>query len=231
MTNTSSDQMNGSSAPGGEQVPPPRRGARAVVVSVAALVLLGVVLYGILARPGKETNAATACTATHDLAQRLKPLVHGEIAALNLASAPEPLPQLNFSGPDGKKLTLADFRGRDLLLNLWATWCVPCRQEMPALDRLEAKLGGENFEVVTINIDTARLDRPKAFLSEIGVKSLNFYSDNKADVFQVLKQGGKVLGLPTTILVGKDGCEIGTLAGPAQWDSGDGLALIEALKG
>jgi thiol-disulfide isomerase/thioredoxin len=228
------DPTNGQTSPttpGNDPSSPRRKGMRRVLFPVVVLALLGVVLYGILGRPGKETDAAMACTATRSLAQKLKPLVHGEVAALALASTPEPLPMLNFSGPDAKNLTLADFRGRNVLLNLWATWCVPCRQEMPALDRLEGKLGDDKFEVVTINIDTARLDRPKAFLSEIGVKNLGFYSDSRADVFQVLKQDGKVLGLPTTILVGKDGCEIGTMAGPAQWDSGDGLALIEALKG
>ncbi len=202
-----------------------------MIAVAAGLVAVALVLYGIATRHGKEADVAAACPATRGLAQKLKPLVHGEVAALTLASTPTPLPPLSFSGPDGKPVTLADFRGRDVLLNLWATWCVPCRQEMPALDRLEAKLGGRDFVVVAINIDTARLERPKAFLNEIGVKSLGFYSDSKADVFQVLKQDGKMLGLPTTILVGRDGCEIGTLAGPAQWDSDDGLTLLRAVKG
>ncbi|HYP57175.1 MAG TPA: TlpA disulfide reductase family protein, partial [Beijerinckia sp.] len=112
--------------------------------------------------------------------------------------------------------------------NLWATWCVPCRQEMPALDQLEAKLGSKDFEVVAVNIDTAKLDRPKAFLNEAGVKSLAFYADNTATIFQNLRTAGKALGLPTTILIGKDGCEIGTMAGPANWDSADALALLTA---
>ena len=203
---------------------------RLILAPLAALIALGLVLYGILPRHGKETEASSGCRETHDLIARLKPLVHGEIAALSLAAQSRPLPALSFAGPDGKSLTLEDFRGRDILVNLWATWCVPCRQEMPALDRLQAELGGGDFEVVAINIDTARLERPKAFLNEIGVKSLRFYSDSKADVFQVLKQDGKVLGLPTTILVGRDGCEIGTMAGPAQWDSPDGQKLIKAIK-
>ncbi len=84
---------------------------------------------------------------------------------------------VSFNGPDGKKLTLADFKGHNVLLNLWATWCVPCRSEMPALDRLQAKLGGSDFEVVAVNIDTSRLDRPKAFLNDAGVKNLGFYAD------------------------------------------------------
>ena len=102
---------------------------------------------------------------------------------------------------------------------------------MPALDRLQGMLGSKDFAVVAVNIDTARLDRPQAFLNEIGVKNLKLYTDNTAAAFQTLKQTGKVLGLPATILIGKDGCEIGTMAGPAQWDSEDALALLNAIQG
>ena len=103
-------------------------------------------------------------------AARLAPLAQGDIAALAVDKTPRPAIPIAFNGPDGRKLTLADFRGRALVLNLWATWCVPCRAEMPALDRLQAKAGAKDFEVVAVNVDTARLDRPKAFLDEIGVK-------------------------------------------------------------
>jgi thiol-disulfide isomerase/thioredoxin len=200
----------------------------AVVIFAAALAFL----YATKAFNHTESTAdATACPETQAVIGRLKPLIHGEVAALALASKPMPMPELTFAGPDGNKVKLSDFRGRDILLNLWATWCVPCRQEMPALDRLEGARGGNDFQVVAINIDTSRLDRPKAFLTEIGVKNLSFYADPKADVFEALKQTGKVLGLPTTILVGKDGCAIGILAGPAQWDSNEALALFNAEKG
>ena len=100
---------------------------------------------------------------------------------------------------------------------------------MPALDRLQDKLDAKDFAVVAVNVDTARLDRPKAFLDEIGAKNLTLYADDKAAVLQSLKQAGKVLGLPTTILIGKDGCELGILAGPAQWDSQDALTLFKAI--
>ncbi len=190
--------------------------SRAVAFAAVALagVALAFVLYGIKAPGGKVTAESPACPGTAELAAQLKPLVHGEIAALTLASQPKPLPELTFTTPDGTKASLADFKGRTVLLNLWATWCVPCRQEMPALDRLQGILGSKDFAVVAVNIDTARLDRPKAFLHETGVKNLTLYTDNKAGVFQTLKEAGKVIGLPATILIGKDGCEIGTMAGP-----------------
>ncbi|MGB2729752.1 MAG: TlpA disulfide reductase family protein [Methylovirgula sp.] len=193
---------------------------------ISLAVLAAVLGFIYVMKGGHRNEAAAACASTRTVISRLEPLVHGEIAALALSNAPRPMPNLTFTGADGKTVKLSDFRGRDVLLNLWATWCVPCRQEMPALDRLEGKRGGPDFQVVAVNIDTARLDRPKAFLREIGVKNLTFYADNTANIFEVLKENGKVLGLPTTILVGKDGCNIGTMAGPAVWDSPDALALF-----
>jgi thiol-disulfide isomerase/thioredoxin len=207
--------------------------SRSIAIAIAALALLGLgfVLYGIKGEGGKEAAISPACPGAAQTVARLKPLVHGEIAALGLAPRPKPLPDLVFSTPEGTKASLSDFKGRTVLFNLWATWCVPCRMEMPALDRLQGLRGSKDFSVVAVNIDTAKLDRPKAFLEEIGVKNLKLYVDTKADVFQTLKQEGKVIGLPTTILIDKNGCEIGTMAGPAQWDSQDALALIDAVKG
>jgi thiol-disulfide isomerase/thioredoxin len=209
-------------------------GARRLLLTglaAVAAVALGVgVLYGTNAIPGKD--AANACpAAASQLAARLAPLAHGEVAALNVAKSPQAAVALTFSDGEGAKKTLADFHGKAVLLNLWATWCAPCRAEMPALDRLQAKLGGADFEVVSINVDTARLERPKAFLDEIGVKSLTRYADPTGDSFEALRLAGKALGLPTSLLIGRDGCELGIVAGPAKWDSDDAIRLIETLKG
>lgn len=200
---------------------------RRIPSPVISLVVLAVVLAFIYEmKTGHRNEAVAACSSSRAVADRIAPLVHGEVAALTLASQPRPMPDLSFADAAGKTVKLSDFRGRDLLVNLWATWCAPCRQEMPALARLEAERGGPDFQVVAINIDTARLDRPKAFLHEIGVSNLPFYSDASASAFQRLRQIGMVVGLPTTILVGRDGCDIGVMAGPAQWDSQDALALF-----
>ncbi|WP_026608405.1 thiol:disulfide interchange protein TlpA [Methylocapsa acidiphila] len=207
------------------------RGLSVAAGLVAAAVVVVGVLYAIKPPSGKVAESDPACQESAAKAARLQPLARGELAALSLAKASRPVPALAFKGSDGARVSLADFKGRDLILNLWATWCVPCRQEMPALDRLQGALGSKDFQVVAVNIDTAKLERPKAFLNEIGVKNLAFYADETADIFQTLKQAGKILGLPTTILIGKDGCEIGTLAGPAQWDSPEALALLKALQG
>jgi thiol-disulfide isomerase/thioredoxin len=210
--------------------PPPQRFPGRTLVPAVAVIAAAVaaLLYVTIGNGGKETAEAQACAANAAQRATVDRAAKGEVAAMAIAKQPKPVTPLAFSGPDGQQQTLDAFKGRVVLLNLWATWCVPCRQEMPALDRLEAKLGGPDFQVVAVNIDTTRLERPKAFLNEVGVKALPYYSDAKADVFYRLKQAGKVVGLPTTILIDRNGCEIGTLAGPALWDSPDGVALIEA---
>ncbi len=197
-------------------------------VALAALGAVAV-LYGKAPPPGKAEADCPASSALR--AARLAPLAQGDIAALAVDRTPRPAIPIAFDAPDGRKLTLADFRGRALVLNLWATWCVPCRAEMPALDRLQAKAGAKDFEVVAVNVDTARLDRPKALLDEIGVKSLARYADPSADSFEALRLAGKALGLPTSLLIDKDGCELGVVAGPVNWDSDDAAKVAEALKG
>ncbi|MBV8661506.1 MAG: TlpA family protein disulfide reductase [Hyphomicrobiales bacterium] len=194
-----------------------------------AAIAAAAVLYGKAPGPGKVAGDCPAASA--ERAARLAPLAHGEIAALAIDKSPKPATSVAFSGADGRKLTLDDFRGKAIVLNLWATWCVPCRAEMPALDRLEAKAGSRDFQVVAVNVDTARLDRPKAFLDEIGVKSLTRYADPSGDAFENLRLAGKALGLPTSLLIDKDGCQLGVVAGPVDWASDDALKVVEALKG
>jgi thiol-disulfide isomerase/thioredoxin len=124
--------------------------------------------------------------------------------------------------------SLKDWRGRTVLLNLWATWCVPCRKEMPALDALQAKLGDDKFQVVAVNIDTRDPQKPRDFLKQIGVTHLAYFTDDSAQVFETLKEAGKAFGMPTTLIVGPNGCEIGNMAGPAEWASDDGIKLVSA---
>ena len=218
------------STPGSPQPETPRRGMMPAALVFGVVALAGALgLYEISHSPGKHAAHAGACAASLDLAEAVDPLVHGELAALGLASQPNQLGTIAFDNADGIKTTVASFAGKTILLNLWATWCVPCRGEMSALDRLQAQLGSQHFSVVPVNIDTVRLDKPRAFLKEIGATSLPYYADNTADILQSLKRSEKIVGLPTTILIGRDGCEIGTMAGPAQWDSPEAKALIERL--
>lgn len=212
--------------------PAPKSRPVGAILALAAVagVLLGVGgLYGMGAFERNASGAATAaCAAAPDTARRLDPLVKGEIAALVPARTPLSLADIPFRRPDGSPVSLGDFKGRVVLLNLWATWCAPCRKEMPGLDRLQAKLGGPAFEVVAVNIDTREPEKAARFLDEIGVKSLARYADPTLGVFQTLKTRGRALGMPTTVLIDRAGCELGTMNGPAEWDTPDALRLIEA---
>ena len=203
---------------------------RATVLAVAAAGVLGLVaaVYGVM---GASRNVDASCAGALEAARRVAPFARGEVAAVTPADTPRELPNLSFTDAAGAPTTLAAWRGRTVLLNLWATWCVPCRKEMPALDALQAKLGGPDFEVVAVNIDTRNLDRAKSFLAETGVNHLAYHADATARVFQDLKAVGKAIGMPTSLLVDPKGCEIAALAGPAEWASEDGLRLVNAALG
>jgi thiol-disulfide isomerase/thioredoxin len=208
-------------------LPAPMRRLPVAVGTVVAAALIGLGgYYGLGLKRGPAGDAA--CTAAVDVAKRIAPLAQGEVAAVTMASAPLRLPDLAFEDAEGKPRKLSDWRGKTVLLNLWATWCVPCRKEMPALDELQGKLGGKDFEVVAVNIDTRDPDKPRNFLKEANLTRLGFFADQKAKVFQDLKVIGRALGMPTSVLVDAQGCEIGTIAGPAEWASDDAIKLIKA---
>jgi thiol-disulfide isomerase/thioredoxin len=214
-----------------EQPPPRPVAARRIAFAIGA-VLIGAVIgsaaiYGI---GGLKRNAPgdSACRGAVELSRKLAPLVHGEVAGLTMATAPLQLPDLAFEDGDGKLRKLSEWRGRTVLLNLWAIWCVPCRREMPALEILQTRLGGPKFEVIAVNIDTRDPEKPKNFLKEAQLTRLGRYTDQKAKVFQDLKSIGRALGMPTSVLVDGQGCEIGTIAGPAEWASDDAVKLITA---
>ena len=199
-----------------------------MLIAVAVFAGLAAGWAGIYGIGGLKRNGDATCQGAVELARKLKPLARGEVAAVNTAASPLRVPDLAFADAAGKPRTLADWRGRTVLLNLWATWCVPCRQEMPALDALEQRLGGGGFEVVAVNIDTRDLGKPKTWLRDVGIQKLGYYADPSAKIFQDLKAIGRAFGMPTTLLIDPSGCELATIAGPAEWASGDAIGLIEA---
>ncbi len=167
------------------------------MAGVVALVIAGGAAYGVLTfhQAGGFDTATGPCAGTGVIVDRVKPKIGGEVAAMVPASGPLSLSQLQFQKADGSKTTLADWSGKTILLNLWATWCAPCRAEMPALDKLQAALGSKDFEVVTVNVDSASAgDKPHKFLSEVGVKSLSFQSDPTLGVVKALKKVSRSRG-------------------------------------
>jgi thiol-disulfide isomerase/thioredoxin len=203
---------------------------RLALLALAALTAAAAGLAAVYGMGGFGRNAVeTACRPALETVRRIAPLARGEVAAVAVSPAPRPVPDLAFLDDSGNRKTLSEWRGRAVLLNLWATWCVPCRKEMPALDGLQVRLGGPGFQVVAINIDTRDPDKPKAWLRENRVDHLAYYADPSAKVFQDLKAVGWAFGMPTTLLIDPQGCEIGVLAGPAEWTSEDALKLVTAV--
>lgn len=137
----------------------------------------------------------------------------------------KPIPELRFNDAAGHPHTLADFRGKVVLLNVWATWCEPCRKEMPALDRLQAELGGDRFQVVPLSVDQQGLPIAQRFYGEIGIKALPLYIDPTAKAAFTLDAAG----LPVTLLVDRSGREIGRHLGAVQWDSPDVVAELRRI--
>ncbi len=204
--------------------------SRRTRVSIVALgLLIAVSVLGVLyERVGVRGNATQGlCPESAAISQRLAPFYRGDIAAMRPVDPPRPLPNFGFGSSEGTK-SLGDFRGQMVLFNLWATWCVPCREEMPALDRLQAAKGGKDFSVLALNMDTRNTERVPQWLNENGIKALARYADPEGKAFQALRKEGLVTGLPTTLLIGRDGCLIGAMAGPAKWDGAEAFELVRA---
>lgn len=207
-----------------------------LVVLAAALIGFGAV-YVTLGQPDNvatsTANSPAPGTSTIEVPQQLprgpgaNDLSKGHMAAFVFKKEPEPLPEFAFLDGAGAERSLADWRGRVVLLNLWATWCAPCRKEMPALDRLQQALGSERFEVVALSVDRGGAEASRKFLDQIDVKALGLYIDPTTKATSHLK----AVGLPVTLLIDAEGREIGRLTGPAEWDSEDAKRLIRAVVG
>lgn len=182
--------------------------------AIGAVLALAVVLYQV----GLETPAENALAPTAGQA----PAPEVMEFPFDLLDPPRPLPELRFVDGEGRPLTLADFRGKVILLNIWATWCIPCLREMPTLDRLEAKLGGPDFQVVVLSIDTAGVAVVKKFYKALKLKALGIYVDRTTRARVALG----IAGIPTTLLIDRRGREIGRYAGPAEWDDTPAIEFI-----
>ncbi len=179
---------------------------------------------------GSET-ASGQCEDAKVTAAALSGVVGGEVAAFAVSDGPSKLPELQFLDRDGISAKSSDFSGKTVLFNLWATWCAPCRKEMPAFDELEAEFGSDDFMVLPVSVDRGGPEKPLAFFEEIGVSKLPFYQDGTMGVFNTLKKQGLAFGLPVTLLLDKEGCILGSLNGPAEWASEDAKKLVRTALG
>ncbi|MEP2531775.1 TlpA disulfide reductase family protein [Shimia sp.] len=149
----------------------------------------------------------------------------GDMRKLNFHSEPRDISDKTFTTEDGGEATLEQYRGKVVLLNFWATWCAPCRHEMPMLSELQSELGGDDFEVVTLATGRNMVPAMKKFFTEINVTNLPLHRDPK----QIVARDMAVLGLPATIVIDRDGREIARLQGDADWSSENAHAIISAI--
>jgi thiol-disulfide isomerase/thioredoxin len=189
---------------------------KALIAAVVVLGLVGTLVYVAVSPPNPVAlHAAPAATPAKS---GLRFSVH---------KTPQPLPDIPFADGEGGPVKLSDFRGKVVLLNVRATWCPPCREEMPSLDRLQGKLGGSDFEVIAFSIDRGGAFVVKSFYNELDLKHLKIYLDQSNQASNALR----VVGVPTTLLIDRQGREIGRMAGSAQWDSEEALTLIRGHLG
>ncbi|MFO1172392.1 MAG: TlpA disulfide reductase family protein [Hyphomicrobiaceae bacterium] len=214
---------------------PSQKGAPRPIVYIAAALLAAVAGFGAVyvslppavhdETPAEVTTAPAAAPAE---GSPLKAYARGKMVTFVAKAAPEALPEIAFQDASGKARSLAEWKGRVVLLNVWATWCAPCRREMPSLDRLKQAMGSKDFDVVALSTDRDGITKAKAFLEEIKVGALEPLVDPTGKSAAALK----VVGMPATLLIDAQGHEIGRVTGPAEWDSEEAKRLIEAaIKG
>lgn len=168
---------------------------------------------------------ALACLANASVAQDLEGLRTGDMRKLIVHSELQRGSDVAFTGEDGSEMTMSDYAGKWVVLNFWATWCAPCRIEMPHLSQLQADYGGDDFAVVTVATGRNQPQAMQAFLDEIGVDNLPLHTDPR----QSLARDFGVLGLPVTVILTPDGQEFARLQGEADWSAPEAYAVIDAL--
>jgi thiol-disulfide isomerase/thioredoxin len=200
-------------------------------IAAGVLILAAITGYYLYEASGRKAGPAETAIQSADTAPAApstggvsKDLATGALAAFLIHPAPKPLPDLAFQDGTGKPLKLSDWKGRVALVNLWATWCAPCRKEMPDLSRLEKEMGSDQFEVVAISVDRKGAEASAAFLKETGVDNLKLYIEPTTKIVNDLQSAG----LPATLLIDRQGRELGRILGPADWASPEAQALIKA---
>lgn len=183
---------------------------------------LGALLYGVIAL---GANPSAAEDLSKDQIAQLKEMRSGDMRKLVFHKEARPRIDGTFRDEHGNGFTLADFDGKVVVLNFWATWCPPCRAEMPGIDRLAGEMGGSDLAVVALSTDRFDVERVAAFFEEIGVQNLPVLQDRKG----VIARKAGVLGLPVTIILDRQGRELARAQGEAEWDSADVKAILTRI--
>jgi thiol-disulfide isomerase/thioredoxin len=187
------------------------------------LVLLVIAGYGLIAQ--EDAGRAETVAEVGEAPDRVtRELSTGTLTAFVVHPEPKPVGDIAFDDAEGTPLTLAEWRDRVVLVNLWATWCGPCREEMPALAELQRQLGSQDFEVVAISLDRQGAEVAQPFLEDVGAEALELYLDPSTKVLAAFR----AVGLPASILIDRSGREVGRMFGPADWASPEAIRLINA---
>jgi len=209
----------------------PRQTPTRLIVAILGVAVVAIAIGLFAGNAGLlGTEQAVPCAPQPAAAKAVDTAATGMLAALNGTGTGRSYADLPFVDANGKAHTIGDFSGKALLVNFWASWCIPCRAEMPALDKLAQQQNDDSFMVLPINTGETQAGKAKEFFTAGGWTHLPLYIDPNFTALERLKTTAVALGLPTTLLLDKKGCEIGVLQGPAVWDSPDGARVIEALK-
>ena len=216
-----------------DQSPAPTRRLQPKRVLLIALASAAVALVLTLVIGNFMPAQATQCDPQVVKGQKIDAAAVGALAALTGTGEGRGYSDMGFKDAAGAPTTIGSFAGKKLLVNFWASWCVPCRAEMPALDALATKYNSDSFMVLPINLDVGEsgLEKAKKFLADEGLRNLPLYADSTFDAFKRLQQQAGAIGLPATLLLDEKGCELAVLQGPAEWDTPDGHNVIDTLIG
>jgi len=214
-----------------EQEPAKARKTQPRWIAAGALVVVALAIAASLIIGNVGQSGAAGCGPLATETAAIDKAAIGNLAALSTSNTGKSFADLPFLDADKKPVTLGDFKGKTLLVNFWASWCIPCRAEMPALAAVAKQYDSADFMVLPINLDVGDdgITKAKVFLASNNITGLPLYADPSMKSLDVLKQAGAGLGLPTTLLLDRKACSVGVLQGPAEWDSGDGQAVIKAL--
>ncbi|UXN06413.1 TlpA disulfide reductase family protein [Bartonella sp. HY761] len=190
--------------------------------------LLPFLLYAIFPAPSMAENKS--CALNEQKLSSLKKSRSGEFTNVIMAQDPFYAGDLTFKNADGKEVKVSDFKGQTVFLNLWATWCGPCREEMPDIAKVQDKKADDSLAVVAVNVDKQEDSYVHDFLKEYKADNLPFYRDTSMAIFYKLRREGLALGLPTTLIIDKDGCLTASLIGSAPWGDADAMKFIDKVK-
>lgn len=203
-----------------------------IYITAAGIAILAAAnLYGTLIHNDSQTKQAKQCMVNQENIEKINDVAVDAMAAFQTLKTPTIVPEITFVNQNNEKQSIKDLRGKTILLNLWATWCAPCREEMPDLDQLQKNKGNEKFQVLAISLDRGEANKIEKFYEEINIRYLDIAHDPTLETLNALRKLGLAFGLPATILINENGCAVGALNGPAKWNSDQAHKLINAIRG